>query len=283
MEHCASIVAMTNSEAARRRRTREPMRELASHLRELIYNGTWQEGQRLPTTRDIAATYNVSLTTAVRAVGILRDEGLVTTTHGQGSYVTARQEIPRGDATRYACLNPYGLSPNRDEAAAAGFYDEIISTERWTTTATSGLAKRLAVSKGAPLSAVRYLYAVGGVPTQLATQWEPLEITRGTSAEIPASGERGQPATHARFAAIGWPLTRVEEEYRARVPHTEEISLLDLPPDVPIFSIERHTYATNIASGQTRPIQVASIAARGDRVVIHSAADVPAQLQDGSA
>ena len=255
------------------------MRELASLLRELIYNGTWQEGQRLPTTRDIAATYNVSLTTAVRAVGILRDEGLVTTTHGQGSYVTARREIPRGDATRYARLNPDGLSPNRDEAAAAGFFDEIISTHRWTTAASSRLAKRLAVAEGAPLSAVRYLYAVGGIPTQLATQWEPLEITRGTSAEVPASGDRGQPATHARFAAIGWPLTRVEEEYRARVPHMDEASLLDLPSDVPILSIERCTYATNIATGQTRPVQVASIAARGDRVVIHSDADVPGQLQ----
>lgn len=262
------------SEAVRRRRTREPMRELAGVLRELIYNGTWQEGQRLPTAREIADQYDVSLTTAVRAVGTLRDEGLVTTTHGQGSYVTARQEIPRGDASRYLRVNPEGLSPNRDEAADRGFFDEIIRTDRWTTTADKALAARLDAYEGADVSAVRYLFAVGGIPTQLAMQWEPLDIIRGTSAEIPASGERGQPATHVRFARIAWQLTRVEEEYRARIPHPDEAALLDLPPDIPVLGIERCTYATSTVSGERRIIQVASIGARGDRMVIHSSANL---------
>lgn len=266
---------MTSQAERLRRRTREPMRDLAAVLRALIYQGTWQEGQRLPTAREIATRYDVSLTTAVRAVGVLRDEGLVITTHGQGSHVTARQEIPRGDASRYARENPDGLSPNRDEATSAGFYDEIISTDRWTTTATRALAERLSVPEGADLSAVRYLFAVGGVPTQLATQWEPLDITRGTSAEIPASGDRGQPATHARFAAIGWRVSRVEEEYRARAAHREEVGVLDLPTAISILDIDRRTYARNAATGATRIIQVTSIAARGDRVVIQSATDVP--------
>lgn len=253
-------------------RTRDPYRELAADLREQIASGHLQPGAKLLRTRDLAAQYRVALTTAVRAVAVLREEGLVTTTHGRGSYVTARHEITRGDASR-ARWNPDGLSANRDEAAAGGYLDEVDRAERGIVDATAALAQRLDVAVGASLSVVRYRWLVGGMPTQISTQWEPLDLTRGTSAELPASAERGQPAVFARFARIGWYQHRVVEEYRTRMPFREERELLEMPDDVPVLSITRQSFASD-AHGNERIIETSDITARGDRMVIRSDHDV---------
>lgn len=248
--------------------TREPARDLAADLRDKISAGLLMAGTQLPPARDLAETYGVAMATAVRAVAALRDEGLVNTTRGRGSYVAVRHEIERRDASRYR-VHPEGLSANRDEAEAGHYWDEITSTERWTTDASPDLADRLDVAVGAPLSAVRFLFAAGGVPTQVATQWEPLDLTSGTSAELPSSGARDEPDTIERFRRIGWTACRTSEEYRARVPRRHEVDVLELPPDVPILAITRHQFGRN-ASGTTRVIETADIIARGDRVFIRS-------------
>lgn len=266
---------MTTADYAADRRTREPSRELAGHLRTLIETGEWPPGFKLPTARELASEHDVSLTTAVRAVAIVRDEGLLTTIRGTGSYVTSRTEIPRYDASRYTDPHPDGLSPNRKEAAAENYWDEIDHWQRWTTEATPELASRLGVEPGAAVSAVLYRFCVAGVPTQIATQWEPLALTAGTSAELPSSGERGQPSGHARFVAIGWHITRVEEEYRARVARPDETRLLQIPESVPVLEITRRTYAIHENTREHRAIETATIVARGDRVVIKSSADIP--------
>lgn len=266
-----------NTEVDEHTGRREPTLQLAAVLRHKIVTGEWEEGRKLPTARDLAAAHEVALTTAVRAVGILRDEGRVITTRGQGSYVKARQEIERRDASRYRYPNPDGLSPNRDEAAAGPYWDEVDLDNRWVMEATPNLANRLNVEPGTPLSAVRYRWRVGGIPTQTSIQWEPLDITEGTSAELPSSATRGQPASYVRFARIGWRINHVDEKYRARMPTPEERNLLELfLSDVPVIEIIRCAQAINSETGEERVTETATIVARGDRVVITSSTDVVA-------
>lgn len=248
--------------------TSEPFKDVAADLRLRIGAREFEPGARLPTSRDLAQQYGVAVTTAVRAIGLLRDEGLVTTTHGRGSYVAIRTEVRRGDASRYASPDPDGLSPNRQEAADAGFWDEVDMADRYTTTASVDLAERLGIAEGDEVSVVRYRWRVAGVPTQGSTQWEPLEITRGTSAEVPSSEVRGQPAGHARMAAIGWQPSRVSEEYRARLPTRDEADLLEMPATVPVLVVTRISYA--VKEGVERAVETADIVMRGDRMVIAS-------------
>jgi len=146
--------------------TREPARDLAAELRERINSGRLTPGARLPPARELATSFDVALATAVRAVGVLREEGLVTTTRGRGSYVAVRWEIERWDASRYR-FHPEGLSANRDEAEAGGYLDEITRTERSTTEATPELADRLGVAVGAALSVVRFSSQRGACPPSL--------------------------------------------------------------------------------------------------------------------
>ncbi|KAF2778707.1 winged helix-turn-helix domain-containing protein [Streptomyces sp. OM5714] len=58
--------------------------QVADDLRRRLDAGEWQPGDRFPGTVAIAAEYDISQSTAVRAVGVLVDEGRL------------RKVIPRG-------------------------------------------------------------------------------------------------------------------------------------------------------------------------------------------
>jgi GntR family transcriptional regulator len=62
-----------------------PYRQLAAILRQLIADG--ELAGRLPGERYLAADYGVAVGTVRKAIAVLRDEGLVETVHGWGSYV----------------------------------------------------------------------------------------------------------------------------------------------------------------------------------------------------
>lgn len=246
----------------------EPSREVATAIRGQIATRELMPGVRLPTARDLASEYGVSVPTAVRAVALLRDEGFVVTTHGRGSYVATKHEIRRGDASRYASPDPNGLAPNRGEAASEGVRDEVDLGERSTDRAGPDIAERLGIDEGAEVSVVQYRWRIGGIPTQESRQWEPLELTRGTTAEIPSPATRGAPAGHARMQEIGWRAGRVVEDYRARLPTQREAELLEISESAPVLVATRISYATK--DGVERAVETADIVMRGDRMVIRS-------------
>ena len=68
---------------------RPPWRQLAAILRQQIETG--ELAGRLPGERTLAQEYGVAVGTVRKAVGLLRDEGLIETAHGWGSTV-----VPRG-------------------------------------------------------------------------------------------------------------------------------------------------------------------------------------------
>lgn len=58
--------------------------QLAAVLRQQIADGTLTG--RLPSARALATSWHVSRETVVRAMAALRDEGLITTVHGRGTF-----------------------------------------------------------------------------------------------------------------------------------------------------------------------------------------------------
>ncbi len=61
--------------------------QLAAILRARIKAGEWRSGP-LPSVKVLQETYDVGRDTALRAVDILREEGLVFTVKRRGTYVT---------------------------------------------------------------------------------------------------------------------------------------------------------------------------------------------------
>ncbi|MGH3165429.1 MAG: GntR family transcriptional regulator [Trebonia sp.] len=74
--------------------------QLASHLRQEIVSGRISLGARLPGEEHLKREHNVDRSVVRRAVQLLRDEGLVVTRHGVGSFVTAVPQL------RVALLSP---------------------------------------------------------------------------------------------------------------------------------------------------------------------------------
>jgi GntR family transcriptional regulator len=65
-----------------------PYRQLAAILRAMIESGELAPGSAVPPVKRLRDEYGVAETTARKAVRVLRDEGLVETVMGWGTYVT---------------------------------------------------------------------------------------------------------------------------------------------------------------------------------------------------
>ena len=61
--------------------------QLVNILRHAIASGEYQSGDQLPTEAELRATYDVSSMTVRRAIGMLLDDGAVSTTRGRGTFV----------------------------------------------------------------------------------------------------------------------------------------------------------------------------------------------------
>ena len=78
------------------RRSKVPMyRQLAAELREQIVSGAMAEGYRLPPERELSSRLEVNRTTVLRAYQQLKDEGLITSKVGKGTFV-----LPPASASR---------------------------------------------------------------------------------------------------------------------------------------------------------------------------------------
>lgn len=73
---------------------RPPYQQLAHRLRAAMEAGDYGPGERLPSHQRLADAYGVAVGTVKRALAVLREQGLITTRHGMGSYV--RVHAPDG-------------------------------------------------------------------------------------------------------------------------------------------------------------------------------------------
>ncbi len=64
-----------------------PYKRIAAALRERIASGELGPGEQLRSATQLCQDYSVSRNTALRALALLREEGLITTEQGWGSFV----------------------------------------------------------------------------------------------------------------------------------------------------------------------------------------------------
>ena len=71
-----------------------PFERVAEVIRAEIRGGTLKAGDKLPVNRDLAATYNVALATAQKALRLLQDEGWVVSRASVGVFVKGIPDEP---------------------------------------------------------------------------------------------------------------------------------------------------------------------------------------------
>ena len=65
-------------------------RQLAGIIRTRIQDGRYRPGHAIPSEKQTRAEFGVSRGTCRKALAVLRDEGLIYTVPGRGSYVSER-------------------------------------------------------------------------------------------------------------------------------------------------------------------------------------------------
>lgn len=78
---------------------RAPYLQVAGSVRAAIQSGEYGPGAQLPTYQEFADSWGVAINTVKAALTLLRDEGLVVTRHGKGSFV--RTQSPDSDLFPY--------------------------------------------------------------------------------------------------------------------------------------------------------------------------------------
>ena len=162
------------------RRSGEPLfRQLEAYLRDLVETGRLAPGEKLPATRELAASLGLGRNTVAQAYEGLCSEGLLAAHVGQGTFVASRG--PRARRSPAA-------------AGARGFAWDGLLARR---------TRRLAWPPGAalPPGGITFDFRPGGVDAESAPQ---LELRRAFSRAL---------ARHARELAahvdpLGWPPLR---------------------------------------------------------------------------
>jgi GntR family transcriptional regulator len=104
--------------------------QIAGRLADDIADGTLAEGERVPSTNELAAFYRINPATAAKGIGMLTDEGLLEKRRGIGMFVAvgARAQLlgerRKGFAERY-------IEPLVAEAGRLGIdADELVALIR---------------------------------------------------------------------------------------------------------------------------------------------------------
>jgi GntR family transcriptional regulator len=143
-------------------------------LRQRIISGQWPPGSPLPSQRELADEFGVSIMTLRQALQLLTDDGLIETRHGSGTFATAHYAYDLGHLGSFASdLTAQGakitttllaaetVTPPADVAARLGSPGEVF------------LLRRLRLSNGRPLI-VQSSY----LPAALAQVAESAELGR---------------------------------------------------------------------------------------------------------
>ncbi|MFI5952294.1 GntR family transcriptional regulator [Cryptosporangium sp. NPDC051539] len=216
---------------------RPAYRQLAEKFRTDIGRGRYRPGAAIPSEVALGQRYDVSRNTVRLAMGLLRQEGLVVTRQGRGTFVRSAVPVRR----RAVSAVPPGLRTD--------------ATDR-EVRADTRVAGLLDVAVGTPVFERRTSSHDGGLPQETSASYVPLDLATAVFQRQPCAT-----GTIAALASAGVEVTEIHELVRARMPHPDEARALAVPTGTPVFTITRTMYAGD------RPVEAAvDIVLPADRV-----------------
>lgn len=137
-----------------------PYMQVVKYLREQIHDGQLPQGSTIPSARQIAKDWGVSLATATKVLASLRSEGLVQGVVGVGTVVTAQNPSPQ--AHLVSIQQTGRIYPRGDHA-------RILVAE--LTAAPEPVALALSLPQGADVIRRHRITLRGETPISLSTSW----------------------------------------------------------------------------------------------------------------
>ncbi|NGN67223.1 GntR family transcriptional regulator [Streptomyces sp. A7024] len=212
-------------------------------------NGEYIPGQQLPEIRDLVRDGHGSKDTVSKAYKALEAQGLVTSSRGHGTRVREQTPLKRLGIARY------DKAKWRDSDEVAFIADRVASGrpyQRNEQTQTVDLVKasRLVaaahgLAEGAPVYARARLVREGAQPTHTLTSYYRPEHVEGTRIVDPTPGPAGRGGGFRVLYDAGYEIDHMKEVIFGRVPTTEEVKQLKLPPGEPVVELHRTTFTAD--------------------------------------
>lgn len=232
----------------------------------MIERGEVRAGEPLPTERDLAARYRVSLAPVRQAVLDLVREGLLYRVSGQGTFLRDRRDIERVSV----------LSSFSDSMRARGFDVAVEVLRHEAVRPPAHVADALGTGHRQVLCFER-VAVVNGEPLGLLTSFLSLQTFPGLTVGEGAEGSLYR-ALEDQFGVVPVHAEMVMELAPCS---TGQSGLLSLPPGSPLLFSEGTTF-----DGNDTPVEYFRIFYRSDRIRIRldtfrSAEDVVRLAQSG--
>lgn len=196
--------------------------DIAADLREKIAGGQYSPGDQLPSEPELGEAYGVSRITIRSAIDALRTEGLLTSEHGKGVFVTPPRTVKRINSRER--LSRARRAANRShflaEAENQGFTPSSNVKVRFEPAGEFG--EVLGIDAADEVTVRDRVMRADGKPVQLAVSRLPRDVTRDTVLETVETGPGG---AHARLEESHG-LTSFAETVSARPATTDERTTL---------------------------------------------------------
>lgn len=236
-----------------------PSRQLAQLLQAQIASGEIAPGEKLPSGRELAKKRGVNKHTAMAALQILANQGLVVAEHGRGFFVRTFRPLIRNSIERVAA---------RQWRAGKAIWERDTDGRNLTVdslTVTSQVQPPAEIKallgptfEGTVTTRTRR-YSVESYPVMFATSYIPHQFAQGTAITEENTGPGG---IYARLAEAGHAPVSFREDVRSRMPASGETVSLNLPDGTPVFEVTRIA-----ADSDGVPVEV-------NRIIMNSAAFV---------
>ncbi|TYR31591.1 GntR family transcriptional regulator [Mesorhizobium microcysteis] len=197
--------------------------QLAAIIRRQIADDTWLVGDRLPTLKQMVASFGVSPMTVRHALAGLEKEGLISAERGRGTFVTAKPDMPPSV--------PYGLTRSPSHPGSELSFRVIASRP-----AEGEL--RIAPEDGEPLEHYRYMkriFARHGAPFIVGEYL----VADSAYRAIPENLWATQLISTLLYDTKAVGLTKVRQTFRVVSSMPQEAAELDIRVHDPVVRVRR--------------------------------------------
>ncbi|MGW4847391.1 GntR family transcriptional regulator [Nocardia brasiliensis] len=193
--------------------------QIAGYLRDQIVRGDLPPGSEVPSVRVLAAEWNVARPTASKALEALRQQGLVESRRGSGTYVRAPHAAPRA-RERFERAVSLGTMYSDSESVRFPFVGVV--------DAPGYVADALGLAVGAAVIQRQRVIESGSGPVELSTSWFDAALANAAPRLLVAERLRGGTVPYVADV-LGIRSAYARDQVCARDASAQERDALGLP------------------------------------------------------
>jgi DNA-binding GntR family transcriptional regulator len=206
-------------------RQEPPYQQIAEDIRRRVRSGELRDGDMVPSTRQLARDWDVSVPTAAKALTALRSEGYVRGVPGTGTIVCANETVHHTDQDRLLSIKSTGRIYPPNERA--------VITAAELVPASEAIAAALNVEPGAGVIRRHRVTLRDDVPETASTSWMPGDLA--TAAPLLLTAERIRSGTIGYIEQVtGRAVDAGLDQHSAREATGEDAADLGVPVGSPV-------------------------------------------------